>query len=114
MFCITGLKSVDEEEEVVEGDLAVVVEIEGWVPVGMKDRQAERVDETEKIAETNASVAVEIAGFGFGQRGQDFDLYFGQCAKPFGVFDPENNRAASGILQGRYRCFAGGVDCDGQ
>ena len=51
MFCITGLKSVDEEEEVVEGDLAVVVEIEGWVPVGMKDRQAERVDETEKIAE---------------------------------------------------------------
>ena len=40
LLCVTGLESFDKKKEIVEGDLTVGVEVEGWVPLGVRRRQA--------------------------------------------------------------------------
>ena len=64
LLCLTGLESFNKKKEIVEADLIVGVEVEGWVPLGVRRRQAYGFGEAEKIAETDAAVAVEISGFG--------------------------------------------------
>jgi hypothetical protein len=57
-------EEVDKQKEVVKADSAIRIQIEGGVPVGVEDRQAEVIGEFEEIFQANSAGAVEVPRLG--------------------------------------------------